>query len=155
VSEYEKDLASNRKARHNYHLLDRFEAGIVLTGTEVKSARAGQVNLKDGYARVRNEELWLIGVHISPYSQGNVHNHEPERDRKLLVHKRQVLRLLGETVRGGLTLVPLRMYLKGGRIKVELALAKGKRVHDKRDAKRARQMDREAEAAMGRRRKEL
>jgi SsrA-binding protein len=148
MSEFEKDLASNRKARHNYHLVERFEAGIVLTGTEVKSARAGKITLKDGYARVRGEELWLLGVHISPYSHGNIQNHEPERERKLLVHKRQIHKLMGETIRGGLTLVPLRVYLKDGRIKVELALAKGKKQHDKRDAKRARQLDREAEAAM-------
>ncbi len=152
MSEFEKDLARNRKAWHNYHIVERFEAGIVLTGTEVKSARAGKVTLKDSYARVRGEELWLMNVHISPYSHGNVHNHEPERDRKLLMHRRQIHKLMGETIRGGLTLVPLRVYLKGGRIKVELALAKGKKQHDKRDAKRAQQLDREAQAALSSRR---
>lgn len=152
MSDFEKDLARNRKARYNYHILDRFEAGIVLTGTEVKSARAGKVTLKDSYARVRGEELWLMGVHIAPYTHGNIHNHEPERDRKLLMHKRQIHKFMGETVRGGLTLVPLRVYLKGGRIKVELALAKGKKTYDKRDAKRAQQLDREAQAALDQRR---
>ena len=150
MSDYEKDLATNRKARHLYHLLERFEAGIVLTGTEVKAVRERRVNLKDGYARVRGGELWLLSVHISPYSHGNVHNHEPERDRKLLLRKRQILKLLGETVRGGRTLVPLRIYLEGAHIKVELALAQGKKLYDKRQAKRAQQMDREAAAAMGR-----
>ena len=152
MAEYEKVLATNRKATHLYHILERFEAGIVLTGTEVKSVRAGKVNLKDGHARVRNEELWLVGVHISPYSHGNLHNHPPERDRKLLMRKRQILKFLGETVRGGRTLVPLKVYLRDGRIKVEIALAQGKKLHDKREAKRTRQLDREARAAMSPRR---
>jgi SsrA-binding protein len=152
MSDYQKILATNRKATHNYHILERFEAGIVLTGTEVKSIRAGRLNLKDSYAKVRGEELWLVGVHISPYSHGNVHNHPPERDRKLLMRKREILKLFGATVLGGRTLVPLKVYLKDGRIKVELAVAQGKKLHDKRDAKRARQLDREAEAAVSARR---
>ena len=111
MSDYQKILATNRKATHNYHILERFEAGIVLTGTEVKSIRAGRLNLKDSYAKVRGEELWLVGVHISPYSHGNVHNHPPERDRKLLMRKREILKLFGATVLGGRTLVPLN-YLQ-------------------------------------------
>lgn len=151
-SGYEKVLATNRKATHEYHILERFEAGIVLTGTETKSARGGRINLKDGHARVRGEELWLVGIHISPYSHGNVFNHDPDRDRKLLLHKRQIHKLFGETVRGGRTIVPLKMYLKGSRVKVELALAIGKKKHDKREAKRRAELDREARAAMGVRR---
>ena len=152
MAEYQKVLATNRKATHLYHILERFEAGIVLSGTEVKSIRAGRVNLKDGHARVRNEELWLVGIHISAYTHGNIHNHPPERERKLLMHKRQVLKLMGETIRGGRTLVPLKVYLKDGRIKVEIGLAQGKKLHDKREAKRTRQLDREARAAMSPRR---
>ena len=152
MGDYEKVLAMNRRATYLYHIHERFEAGIVLTGTEVKSIRDGRVNLKDGYARVKKEELWLLSVHVSPYSHGNVHNHEPERERKLLIHKREVLKLLGETVRGGRTLVPLRIYLKNDRIKVEIGLATGKKLYDKRDAKRAQQLDREAQAALSSRR---
>ena len=152
MSEFEKSLAANRKASHDYHILERFEAGIVLTGTEAKSARGGRITLKDGHARVRGEELWLVGVHISPYSHGNVHNHAPERDRKLLVHKRQIHKLFGEIMRGGRTIVPLRVYLKGSRVKVELGVAVGKKQHDKREAKRTKQLDREARAAMSDRR---
>lgn len=148
MPEFQKVLATNRKATHDYHILERFEAGIVLTGTEVKSIRDGRMNLKEGYARVRDEELWLVGVHVSPYSHGNVHNHEPVRDRKLLLHKRQIMKLFGETVRGGRTLVPLKAYLKDGRIKIEIGLAVGKKQHDKRDAKRKKEMDREARAAL-------
>ncbi|MGD8374815.1 MAG: SsrA-binding protein SmpB [Acidobacteriota bacterium] len=152
MAEFEKALASNRRATHDYHILERFEAGIVLTGTEVKSARGGRVTLKDGHGRIKGEELWLVGVHIAPYSHGNVHNHEPERPRKLLLHKRQIQKLFGEIVRGGRTLIPLRVYLKGSRIKVELGLATGKKKHDKREAKRTKQMDREARASLSPRR---
>jgi len=148
MSDFQKVLATNRKATHEYHILDRFEVGIVLTGTEVKSIRAGRINLKDSYARVRKEELWLIGVHVSPYTHGNLHNHPPERERKLLMHKREILKLFGKTVLGGRTLVPLKVYLKDGRIKVELGLAQGKKQHDKRAATRARMLDREAQAAV-------
>jgi len=148
VAEFQKILAQNRKAGHDYHLLERFEAGIVLTGTEVKSIRDGRIQLKDSYAQVRGDELWLIGVHVSPYSHGNINNHLPERARKLLMHRREIGKLLGETTRGGRTVVPLKVYLKDGRIKVEIALAVGKKAHDKRDAKRARELDREAAAAI-------
>ena len=150
---FEKVLATNRKATHEYHILERFEAGIVLRGTEAKSIRAGQINLKEGYARVRDEELWLVGVHVAPYSHGNVHNHDPDRERKLLLHKREIMKLFGETVRGGRTLVPLRAYLKDGRVKIEIGLAVGKKQRDKREAKRAKQLDREARAALSERRR--
>ncbi|MBQ9903639.1 MAG: SsrA-binding protein SmpB [Synergistaceae bacterium] len=130
----DKKVAVNRKARHDYFILDSFECGIVLTGTEIKSVRAGNLNLKDSYASLENGELWLQGMHISPYEKGTYYNHEPERDRKLLLHKREILRLRNKTREKGLTLVPLSVYIKDGkRAKVELALAKGRTSHDKRD----------------------
>ncbi len=130
----DKKVAVNRKARHDYFILDSFECGIVLTGTEIKSVRAGNLNLKDSYASLENGELWLQGMHISPYEKGTYYNHEPERDRKLLLHKREILRLRNKTREKGLTLVPLSVYIKNGkRAKVELALAKGRTSHDKRD----------------------
>jgi len=144
-----KVLATNRAASHQYHLLQRFEAGIVLTGTEVKSARQGKVNLKDAYARVSEGEVFLHSAHISPYTQGNRENHEPRRTRKLLLHAREIRKLARETVTTGLTLVATRMYLKNGRVKVELALARGKKLHDKREASRRREMDREMARARG------
>jgi SsrA-binding protein len=144
-----KLLAANRAASHEYRLLQRFEAGIVLTGTEVKSAREGRVNLKDAYARVENGEMFLHNAHISPYTQGNRENHEPLRKRKLLLHAREIRKLERETVRTSLTLVATRMYLKNGRIKVELALAQGKKLHDKRETSRRREMDREMARARG------
>ncbi len=128
----EKIITVNRKARHDYEILDTIEAGIVLLGTEVKSLRAGKVNLKDSYARIKDGEVWLVGVHISPYSHGGYSNHAPERDRKLLLHKSEIRRLIGKTEEKGITLVPLRMYFKNGKAKVELALARGKRKFDKR-----------------------
>lgn len=136
-------LARNRAASHEYHLVDRWEAGVVLTGTEVKSIRAGQVNLKDAYAKVRGSEVFLYNAHVSPYSQGNRENPDPLRVRKLLLHAREIRKIDRLTTSGGVTLVPLRMYLKGGRIKVEIALAKGKKAHDKRESIRARDLDRE------------
>jgi SsrA-binding protein len=142
-------LATNRSAAHEYRLFQRFEAGIVLAGTEVKSARQGKVNLKDAYARVHEGEIFLHNAHISPYAQGNRENHEPLRTRKLLLHAREIRKLGRETVRSGLTLVATRMYLKNGRIKVELALARGKKLHDKREATRRREMDREMDRARG------
>ncbi len=142
-------LAVNRAASHNYHLLQRFEAGIALTGTEVKSAREGRVNLKEAYARVRDGEVYLHGAHISPYTHGNRENHEPLRVRKLLLHAREIRKLSRETDSGGVTIVPTRMYLKRGRIKVELALARGKRQHDKREDKRKREAEREMARARG------
>ncbi|MBQ7732413.1 MAG: SsrA-binding protein SmpB [Synergistaceae bacterium] len=129
-----KTVALNRKARHDYFVLDTFECGIVLTGTEIKSVRAGNLNLKDSYASIENNELWLFGVHISPYDKGSYYNHEPERDRKLLMHKHELIRLRSKMREKGLTLVPLSVYIKHGRLaKVELALAKGRTTHDKRD----------------------
>ena len=129
-----KTVALNRKARHDYFILDTFECGIVLTGTEIKSVRAGNLNLKDSYASLENGEILLVGVHISPYEKGSYYNHEPERDRKLLMHKHEILRLRNKTREKGLTLVPLSVYIKDGkRAKVELALVKGRTTHDKRD----------------------
>ena len=142
-----KTVANNRKARHDYFILDTFECGIVLTGTEIKSVRAGNLNLKDSYALLENGELWLTGVHISPYEKGTYYNHEPERDRKLLMHKHEILRLRNKTREKGLTLVPLSVYIKDGqRAKVELGLVKGRTTHDKRDMI----ADREAKRTMAR-----
>jgi len=136
-----KLIADNRKARHEYELLERYEAGIVLTGTEVKSLRDGGASLQQAYADVRDGEAWLIGAHIAEYGQGNVHNHEPDRDRKLLLHRKEIATLLGKVREKGLTLVPTRLYFKDGKVKVELALARGKERRDKRRdlAKRAAQ----------------
>ena len=130
-----KTVAQNRKARHDYFIFDTYECGIALTGTEIKSVRAGNLNLKDSYASFEKGELWLTGVHISPYDKGTYYNHEPERDRKLLLHKRELIKLKNKIREKGLTLVPLAVYIKDGRrAKVELALARGKTAHDKRDA---------------------
>ncbi len=145
-----KILAANRQAGHNFFLLDRFEAGLVLTGTEVKSARAGKVQLMDSYAEVRGSEAWLVNAHISPYSHGNRQNHDPVRARKLLLHRQEIDKLLGKTREKGLTLIPTRVYLKSGRIKCELALARAKKLHDKRAAERARTTEAEARDAMRR-----
>jgi SsrA-binding protein len=142
-------LATHRAAGHDFHLLERFEAGIVLSGTEVKSIRAGKINLKEAYGRVRDGEVWLLNAHVSPYEQGNRANHEPLRPRKLLLHAREIAKLDRETTRGGLTLVATRVYLKRGRIKVELALARGKKLHDKRESSRRREIDREIARAKG------
>ncbi|MCL0063289.1 SsrA-binding protein SmpB [Peptococcaceae bacterium] len=142
-----KILIDNRKARHDYHILDTYEAGIVLKGTEVKSIRAGKANLKDSYARVEKGELFLYNMHISPYEQGNRFNHEPKRTRKLLMHKHEINRLLGRTKEKGLSLVPLKLYFKNNKVKVELALAKGKKLHDKRRALAERDAKREMERA--------
>src|SRR5947209_19764635 len=136
-------VATNRRARHEYEILETLEAGLVLRGTEVKSLRDGQVNFKDSYATVRNGEAWLRGCHISPYSHGTDANHEPERDRKLLLHKREITRLSGKISERGLTIVPLRLYFRAGRAKVELGLARGKKLHDKRSALREREVRRE------------
>ena len=126
-------VALNRKARHNYLITDTFEAGIVLTGTEIKSVRSGKVNLADAYARVERGEVWLFNAHIAPFEQGNRYNHEPRRDRKLLLHRVQIDQLLGKTRAKGLTLVPLRLYISDrGRAKIELGLARGKQLHDRR-----------------------
>jgi SsrA-binding protein len=142
-----RNIATNRKARHEYEILETLEAGLALRGTEVKSLRASQVNFKDSYATVQNGEAWLLGCHISPYSHGTDANHDPERTRKLLLHKREIARLLGKVSERGLTLVPLRLYFKQGRVKVELGLARGKKLHDKRAAIRERDVRREMDQA--------
>ncbi|HPT83686.1 MAG TPA: SsrA-binding protein SmpB [Limnochordia bacterium] len=145
-----KVVSENRKARHDYFLEETMEAGIVLQGTEVKSIRLGKVNLKDSYARVENGEVFLYGMHISPYEQGNRFNHDPLRPRKLLLHKREIRRLLGKTREEGYTLVPTRLYFTRGKCKVELALAKGKRKYDKREAYAKRDAERRARQALRR-----
>lgn len=139
---------TNRKARHEYHIDETYEAGIALTGTEIKSIRAGKANLQDSYARVENGELILYNMHISPYEQGNRFNHEPKRPRKLLMHKREIMRLLGLTREKGLSLIPLQLYFKRGWVKVELALARGKKKFDKREDIAARDAKREMDRAM-------
>jgi SsrA-binding protein len=145
-----KVLSDNRQAGHNYFLMDRFEAGMVLTGTEVKSAKAGKIQLRDSYAAVERNEAWLLNAHISEYSHGNRENHAPLRSRKLLLHRNEIDKLLGKTREQGLALIPTRVYLKDGKIKCELALAKGKKMHDKRDAERQREAEDEARAAVRR-----
>lgn len=147
-----KILSANRRAAHNYMLLERFEAGLVLTGTEVKAARDGKVQLMDSYAEVVGNEAWLVNAHFSPYSHGNRENHEPLRRRKLLLHRKEIDKLLGKTREKGLALVPTKVYLKDGRIKCELALARGKKLHDKREAERTRTQEAEARSAMRRHR---
>ena len=142
------DIATNKQARHRYHLLEKWEAGLVLTGTEVKSLRGGKAQLKDGYASVHNGEVWLHNVHIPPYGPATRENHEPERPRKLLLHKREIERLIGKTQERGLTLVPTRIYFSGPRAKVELALARGREQRDKREAIREREQKREMERAL-------
>jgi len=146
-----KILSDNRQAGHNYFLMDRYEAGIVLTGTEVKAAKDGKIQLKDAYAAVLNNEAWLINAHISQYSHGNRENHVPVHNRKLLLHRREIDKLLVETREKGLSLIPTKIYLKAGRIKCEFATAKGKKLHDKREADRARTAEAEARAEMRRR----
>ena len=148
-----KLVAQNRKARHDYHVEDTWEAGLVLTGTEVKSLRAGRASLVDGYAVIRDGEAWLRGVHIPEYTEGTWNNHEPRRERKLLLHRTEIVRLIGKTKESGLTIVPLALYFKDGKAKVEIALARGKRAYDKRQALAEKQSKREAERALGRRRR--
>jgi SsrA-binding protein len=146
-----KILSDNRQASHSFFLMDRFEAGMVLTGTEVKAARDGKIQLKEAYATVLNNEAWLINAHISQYSHGNRENHPPIRNRKLLLHRREIDRLLVQTRDKGLALVPTKIYLKSGRIKCEVAVARGKKLHDKREAERTRTAEAEARAEMRRR----
>ncbi|HKE26848.1 MAG TPA: SsrA-binding protein SmpB [Bryobacteraceae bacterium] len=146
-----KVLSDNRQAGHNYFLMDRYEAGMVLTGTEVKSAKTGKVQLKDAYGAVEGNEAWLVNAHISPYSHGNRENQPPVRKRKLLLHRREIDKLLGATREKGLALIPTKIYLKNGRIKCELAIARGKKLHDKREAERARTAEAEARSEMRRR----
>ncbi|HEX2176152.1 MAG TPA: SsrA-binding protein SmpB [Nocardioidaceae bacterium] len=148
-----KLVAQNRKARYDYHVEDTYEAGMVLTGTEVKSLRAGRASLVDGFAEMRGDEVWLQGVHIPEYTQGTWTNHEPRRARKLLLHRREIERIASRVNEKGLTLVPLALYFKDGKAKVEIALARGKKAYDKRQAIAKRQADREAAAEMGRRAK--
>ncbi len=143
-----KVLATNRKAYHDYHIEETQEAGVVLTGTEIKSVRAGSVNLRDSYAQVRNGELWLSNVHIAPYEPASKQNVDPYRDRKLLMHRKEILRLFGRVQEKGLTLIPLRMYLNKNRAKVEIALARGKKQYDKREAIAKRDTAREIERAV-------
>ncbi|MFQ5772551.1 MAG: SsrA-binding protein SmpB [bacterium] len=139
----EKIITTNRKARHEYHILSTMETGIALLGTEVKSLRNGRANLKDSYANLKNGEVYLINSHISPYSHGNINNHDPLRQRKLLLHKKEIKKLVGKVQEKGLTLVPLKLYFKNGKVKVELALAKGKKVYDKRRDIAKRESERE------------
>ncbi len=148
----EKLIASNRKALHNYFILDRLEAGIALFGTEVKSSREGRINLKDSYAAIKGGEAFLLNCHISPYSHGNRENHDPVRTRKLLLHRKEIRKLIGKTQEKGLTLVPLRAYLKRGRVKIELGVARGKKLYDKRETERRKEVERETRMAVKSRR---
>jgi SsrA-binding protein len=148
-----KLIAQNKKARHDYHLDDFYEAGLVLTGTEVKSLRAGRASLVDAYARIKDGEVWLEGAHIPEYTEGSWTNHEPRRPRKLLLHRDEIAKLVGKTKESGLTLVPLSMYFKDGKAKVEIALARGKKAYDKRQTLATRDAEREIARAAGRRAK--
>lgn len=142
-------VASNRRAYHDYELLDRYEAGLVLTGTEIKSIRAGRVDLRDAYARAQNGELWLVNAYIAPYDPASIYNHDPRRQRKLLLHRGEINKLISTVAEKGLTLIALRLYIKEHVAKVELALARGKRQYDKRRAIIDRELDRTARRAMG------
>ena len=146
------NIAENRKAFHDFHILETYEAGVALLGTEVKSIREGRVNLRDSFARVEKGEVWLYNVNISPYSHRGYADHEPLRQRKLLMHRDEIRKLIGKTVEKGMTLVPLRMYFKNGRVKVAVGLAKGKKDYDKRETIKRRQTDRETRAAIKSRR---
>lgn len=148
----QKNIAENRKAFHDYHILETFEAGVVLVGTEVKSIREGAVNLRDSFARVEGSEVWLYNVHINPYSHRGYSDHEPTRRRKLLLHRREIRKLIGKTTERGMTLVPTRMYFYNGHVKVAIGLAKGKKAHDKRETIKRREADRETRAAVKERR---
>ena len=141
----EKNITVNRKARHEFHIIQTYEAGIVLVGTEVKALRQGKANLVDSYAALKDGEVWLYGAHISVYEQGNINNHEPTRTRKLLLNRSEIKKLIGKVKEKGLTLIPLRLYFRNGKVKVELALAKGKKVYDKRESIAKRDMKRNQE----------
>jgi len=141
-------IVQNRKSHHDYEVLEKVEAGIALVGTEVKSCRDHSVSLADAYARMTDGELWLVGVHIAPYAQGNRNNHDPRRDRKLLLHKHEIDKLIGKVQRAGFTLMPLNMHYKGGRVKLDIGLAKGKKEHDKRATEKEKESKREAAVAM-------
>ena len=153
VAAGQRDATTNRAASHHYFLEERLETGIVLQGTEVKSIREGRANLKDAYALVKDGELFLVNAHIGPYAHGNIFNHEPLRSRKLLANKREIFKLDAKAQQKGLTLIPTRMYFKNGRVKVEIAVARGKQLWDKRESERRRDADREARQAMARGRK--
>ena len=144
----EKNVAENRKALHDYHILETFETGLALLGTEVKAIREGRVNLRDSYARVEDGEVFVLNVHISPYSHRGYADHEPLRRRKLLLHRQEIRKLVGKTTERGMTLVPLRMYFKNGRVKLALALARGKKEYDRRETIKRREVDRETRAAV-------
>jgi SsrA-binding protein len=148
----ERPLADNRKAGHDFHLLEQFEAGIALVGTEVKAIREGRINLRDSYCKLEGAQAYLLGAHIGQYSHGGYASHDPMRPRKLLLHREELNKLLGKTTERGLTVVPLRMYLKNGRVKVVIALAKGKKTFDKRETIKRREADRETRAAIKTRR---
>ena len=150
--EAQKVIADNRKAAHDYHFVETFEAGIALFGTEVKSIREGGANLRDSFARIEGGEVWLYNVHINPYRNRGSSDHEPTRRRKLLLHRHEIRKLIGKTVERGMTLVPVRMYLKNGRVKIAISLAKGKKAHDKRETIKRREADRETRAAVKERR---
>lgn len=148
TSDDETLIADNRKAHFDYHVLETFEAGVQLLGTEVKGIREGKASLRDAYARIDKGEVWLFNVHINPYSHRGYVDHDPKRKRKLLLHAQEIRKLIGKTTERGLTLVPLRMYFKRGRVKVAIALVKGKQAHDKRETLRKREVDRETRAAV-------
>jgi SsrA-binding protein len=148
----QKIVADNRKAHHDYHLLESFEAGVALLGTEVKSIREGGANLRDSFARIEGDEVWIYNVHIRAYSNRGYSDHEPTRKRKLLLHRREIRKLIGKTVEKGMTLVPTQMYFKDGRVKIALSLAKGKKAHDKRETIKRRETERETRAAVKERR---
>ena len=145
MAEEEKNITINRKVRHEYTILQSFEAGIVLQGTEVKSCREGKVSLVDSYAQIKGNEVWLVGVHINPYKHSNINNHDPMRTRKLLLNASEIRKLIGKVKEKGLTLIPYRVYFKRGKVKVELVLAKGKKIYDKREDIRKRDFAREQE----------
>lgn len=147
ASEPQKIAATNRKARHEYHILETFQAGIVLTGTEVKSIREGRVNLQESFVTIDKGELYLVDCHINPYSHGNVYNHEPTRTRKLLMHKREIIKLFVKTQTKGFTIVPLKMYFVHGKVKLDIALAQGKKLYDKREDMKRRDIEREVRIA--------
>ena len=148
----QKNIAENRKAFHDYHIIESFEAGVVLVGTEVKAIREGSANLRDSFARVEEGQVWVYNIHINPYSHRGYADHEPTRRRKLLLHRTEIRKLIGKTVEKGMTLVPVRMYLKNGRVKIAISLAKGKKAHDKRETIKRRETERETRAAVKERR---
>jgi SsrA-binding protein len=148
MGEGEKVVVTNRAAYHEYHILDKYEAGIALTGTEVKSVRAGNIQLKESYVVIRDGEAWLLNAHVSPYSHGNRENHDPVRERKLLLHRREIEKLDEQATTKGMTLVVTRVYLKGGRVKFEIGVARGKKLYDKRETEMRRTVEREARAQM-------